>query len=91
MSDQTQLQLEQSNRVLATEIAYLARVTRAALPQWLDLATLCTRYALDAHQVRAQIQAHQLRSEPHGRGLRMHIDDVLRLDELLEPKTARSA
>lgn len=63
--------------------AKLCTLTRAALPQYLDLRQLCQRYALDAKQLRAVLEKHAIRSQPHGRGLRVHIDEVLRLDSLL--------
>lgn len=81
-------QLDQALRSLAMQVALNTRVQRAALPQWLDLEALCARYALDSKQVRAQLAQHAIPHVPHGRGLRCHIDDVLRLDELLRSAVA---
>ncbi len=83
MSDRITNELIQSNRVLSHHVALLARVERARLPQYLDLDSLKARYALEGTQVRALLTKHQIAAIPHGKGVRVHIDDVLRLDECL--------
>lgn len=83
LTPQQAAQLDQALRTLAQQVALNTRMHRAGLPQWLDLDALAARYALDAKQVRALIASHGVASVPYGRGLRMHIDDVLRLDDAL--------
>lgn len=66
------------------EAAKLRAMYRASLPQFHELKALCTRYALDAKQVRALLESKRIPFQTYGRGLRVHIDDVLRLDALLK-------
>ena len=88
LQDQAALQLAQGMQALAREVALSTRVARAALPQWLTDAKLRERYAVDGRELRALLAHHRIPSRPNGRGLRVHIDDVLRLDELVRTGAA---
>lgn len=84
LSNEVALQLVASLRANADQTALQTRVLRATLPQYLDLRALTARYALDPKQVRALLDHHRISVAPHGNGLRVHIDDILRLDSLLK-------
>lgn len=70
------------------EAAKLRAAYRASLPQVLDLDALCFRYALDAKQVRALIESRGIAFRAFGRGIRVHIDEVLRLDAMVRKDVA---
>jgi hypothetical protein len=67
----------------SVEAAKLRNAYLASLPQFLDLKQLCTRYAIDAKQLRAVLIQKGIRFQPYGRGLRVHVTEYRRLDALL--------
>lgn len=92
LHDQAAVQLTSAIRELARETALNTRVRRAELPQFIVERRLRARYGeIDGKQLRALLDHHRIPMHPHGRGIKVHIDDVLRLDELLAAQHRRAS
>jgi hypothetical protein len=73
------------------EVARLRAAYRASLPQYLDDKALRARYSFsDNKHLRAELEHHQIPTVPKGRGFKVHIDDVLRLDAICRDEVAHT-
>lgn len=86
-SDQLVLQLDQTMRILTGVLAHQATVARANLQQVYSMDELQTRYALSRAQVVALLERHCGYVGKRGNSPRIHLDDVLRIDQALARRT----
>lgn len=67
--------------------AALDRNTRAMLidkPQWYSLEDLMTRWSMGRENVLAQLKQHAGYVGQHGKPVKIHLRDVMKIDAILE-------
>ncbi len=83
LTPQAFAQLDQSVRQLIPALNTMARLQRATLVQWYDAKSLTERWCLGHKALIAFLEREIGYVGERGKPLRVHLDDVLRLDEVL--------
>lgn len=91
LTDQSFAQLDQSVRQLIPAINTLVRMQRATLKQWYSGKELQERWAMGDGTLIVFLQRQISYVGERGKPVRVHLDDVLRLDEVLRVGRAAAA
>jgi hypothetical protein len=83
LTAQAVAQLDQSVRQLVAAQLAANRLSRAHLKQWFKGPALQDRWELSADALSALLQREAGHVPAPGKPVRVHLDDVLRIDELL--------
>ena len=89
LNDQTAAELIHGIRQLVDTNHQILTAHRASLPQWYDVPTLQVRWCLGRDSVRALILQHIGYQGCPGKSIRIHLNDVCLIDEILEQQKAQ--